>query len=224
MNNAHENEHQKNNILASAPSSVTVSLATPTKGGQTPQDDDLAMKTIETESEDSPPTPLDFAVFDGDLSACKKAREDGSPWSEFVCFTAAAGGHLDILKWARENGCPWDEKTCSGAAAAGHLDILKWARKNGCPWDEYVCIYASLANNVAVLEWARENGCPWDGEAWEFYNEPETPKTTPSTEALKKQCAFMNVSNGGPIPLDLGHNRKTGINFERAHGLKLLHP
>jgi hypothetical protein len=199
MNNAHENEHQKNNILPPEASSVTVSLATPTKGGQTPQDDDLA-KTMETGCEDRPPTALDIAVVKGDLSDCKKAREDGSPWSEFVCFAAASRGRLDILEWARENGCPWDEKTCSGAAAAGHLDILKWARKNGCPWDEYVCIYASLANNVAVLEWARENGCPWDGER---------PMTTPSTEALKKQCAFMNVSNGGPTPLDLGHNQKT---------------
>jgi hypothetical protein len=45
------------------------------------------------------------------------------------------GGHLEVLKWARENGCPWDEQTCSSAATGGHLEVLKWARANGCPWE-----------------------------------------------------------------------------------------
>jgi hypothetical protein len=40
------------------------------------------------------------------------------------------GGHLEILKWARENGCPWNELTCASAARGGHLTVLKWAREN----------------------------------------------------------------------------------------------
>ena len=38
-----------------------------------------------------------------------------------------------MLKYAHENGCPWDERTCESAADYGHLDVLKYARENGCP-------------------------------------------------------------------------------------------
>jgi hypothetical protein len=43
---------------------------------------------------------------------------------------------LDVLKYAHENGCPWNEETCSSAASNGHLDVLKYAHEHGCPWDE----------------------------------------------------------------------------------------
>ena len=33
-----------------------------------------------------------------------------------ILVVVQQGGHLEVLKWARENGCPWDEHTCSSAA------------------------------------------------------------------------------------------------------------
>jgi hypothetical protein len=41
-----------------------------------------------------------------------------------------------VLKWVRENGCPWDEMTCASAAEDGHIELLRWARENGAPWTE----------------------------------------------------------------------------------------
>ena len=64
-----------------------------------------------------------------------------------------------MLKWARENGCPWSESTCSSAAIGGHIEILKWARENGCPWDSQTTVMAALCNEFASLKWAVENGC-----------------------------------------------------------------
>ena len=45
---------------------------------------------------------------------------------------------MHVVQWAFENGCPWHDNTCVSAAKGGHLDILKWARSHGCPWDESV--------------------------------------------------------------------------------------
>ena len=63
----------------------------------------------------------------------KYLHENGYPWDERICESAARGGHLDVLKYAPENGCPWNELTCYQASVMGHLDVLKYARENGCP-------------------------------------------------------------------------------------------
>ena len=63
------------------------------------------------------------------------AHENGCPWDEETCTSAAAGGHLGCLKFA-ENGCPWDELTCSLATRNGHLECLKYAHENECPGSE----------------------------------------------------------------------------------------
>ena len=65
-----------------------------------------------------------------------------------------------LLRWARENGCPWDERTCATAAAGGQLEVLQWARENGCPWDERTCAAAAAGQYLEVLQWALENSCP----------------------------------------------------------------
>ena len=51
-------------------------------------------------------------------------------------------GHLEVLKYLHENGCPWGEYTCRSAAEGGHLEVLKYAHENGCPWDEGTCMFA----------------------------------------------------------------------------------
>ena len=38
-----------------------------------------------------------------------------------ICKYTAQGGYLEGLKYARENGCPWDESTCSSAAQGGYI-------------------------------------------------------------------------------------------------------
>jgi hypothetical protein len=58
------------------------------------------------------------------------------------------GGHLEMLKWARENGCPWDEQTCYSAASGGHIEVLRWARENGCPWTESARLLAASKGYV----------------------------------------------------------------------------
>lgn len=58
-------------------------------------------------------------------------RENGCPWDETTCASAAIDGHLSILQWLRHKGCPWDSTTCSAAAGRGQLDVLEWARANG---------------------------------------------------------------------------------------------
>jgi hypothetical protein len=67
---------------------------------------------------------------------------------------------VTLLRWARENGCPWDERTCATAAAGGQLEVLQWARENGCPWDEMTCAAAAAGQYLEVLQWALENSCP----------------------------------------------------------------
>jgi hypothetical protein len=64
---------------------------------------------------------------------------------------------LEVLKWARDNGCPWDEETCSSAAMAGELEVLKWARDNGCLLVVEDCLYyAEEADHVEVMNWLLE--------------------------------------------------------------------
>ena len=45
-----------------------------------------------------------------------------------------------VLQWARQQGCPWDEGACSSAAGGGHLAVLQWARQHGCPWNRSECL------------------------------------------------------------------------------------
>ena len=66
-----------------------------------------------------------------------------------------------MLQWATQQGCPWDERTCSSAARGGHLAVLQWARQHGCPWDKMTCFVAARGGHLAVLQWARQHGCPW---------------------------------------------------------------
>jgi len=73
---------------------------------------------------------------------------------------AAKLGYLNVIKWARENGCPWDDRVCSTAALKGYLNIVIWARENGCSWNNRTCENAARQGHLEVLKWARENGCP----------------------------------------------------------------
>src|SRR5579871_866081 len=56
-------------------------------------------------------------AYDGHLELLKwigynKLLSNG----KIIGSNAAIGGHLEILKWLKENGCPWDEDICSTAA------------------------------------------------------------------------------------------------------------
>ena len=60
---------------------------------------------------------------------------------EIITLVLEESGHLSCLKWARENGCPWNELTCKSAASGGHLSCLQWARENGCEHVFWICEY-----------------------------------------------------------------------------------
>ena len=99
----------------------------------------------------------------GCLSALKRLHRGGRlSRQEYLCETAARGGHLEKLQVLRADGCPWDEETCTSAAEGGHLEVLQWALANGCRWDQYTCAAAASGGHLEVLQWARANGCPWD--------------------------------------------------------------
>ena len=102
------------------------------------------------------------AARGGHLEELKGLRADDTPWDAGTCSGAARGGHLEMLQWVRTNGCPWDKVTCRAAAAAGHLEVLQWARANGCPWEATTCEYAAFGGHLEVLQWVHANGCPWD--------------------------------------------------------------
>ena len=62
-----------------------------------------------------------------------------------------------MLQWAHENGCPWDENTCVSAAKKGNLDILKWARLAGAPWNRRaVKISAESYGHQHILYWLED--------------------------------------------------------------------
>ena len=49
--------------------------------------------------------------------AMKQAPEPGDALIfARVCTKAASGGSIQVLRFLRENGCPWDEDTCASAA------------------------------------------------------------------------------------------------------------
>merc|ERR1712216_312363 len=57
------------------------------------------------------------------------ALEKCSEKKERFCVAAvtfALSGNLVMLKYLHENGCPWNEDTCSSAAQNGHLEILNY--------------------------------------------------------------------------------------------------
>eukprot|EP00616_Rhizochromulina_sp_CCMP1243_P016234 CAMPEP_0118967390 /NCGR_PEP_ID=MMETSP1173-20130426/4776_1 /TAXON_ID=1034831 /ORGANISM="Rhizochromulina marina cf, Strain CCMP1243" /LENGTH=357 /DNA_ID=CAMNT_0006916349 /DNA_START=343 /DNA_END=1416 /DNA_ORIENTATION=+ len=87
-------------------------------------------------------------------------EEEGTPFPDDTCQTAAEGGYLELLQWLRERGAPWDERTCMKAAKKGHLEVLRWARENGCPWDVRTYNAAKDMKRTEVLQWAISNGCP----------------------------------------------------------------
>jgi len=49
-----------------------------------------------------------------------------------------------VLKYARENGCPWDQRTCDSAAMNDYLHVLRWAIDNGCPYEVNDCTRPAL--------------------------------------------------------------------------------
>ena len=103
------------------------------------------------------------AVELGCLSTLKHRQSRGRlSHQEYLCRTAARGGHLEKLQEFRANGRPWGVMTCAMAAGHGHLEVLHWARANGCLWAGRTCAYAARGGHLEVLQWARENGCPWD--------------------------------------------------------------
>ncbi len=65
-------------------------------------------------------------------------------------------GHLECLRYAHENGCPWGENTCHTAACNGHLDCLRYAHENGCSWDKYTCDDAAENGHLECLRYAHE--------------------------------------------------------------------
>ena len=80
---------------------------------------------------------------------------------EIITLVLEESGHLSCLKWARENGCPWNELTCKSAASGGHLSCcLQWARENGCPWDIDTYRKAQSCGNSEVLKYVIYQGCP----------------------------------------------------------------
>ena len=81
-------------------------------------------------------------------SSVWNTHENGCPWDEQTCWSAAKYGHIECLKYAHEKGCPWDEKTCWSAAYYGHLECLTYAHENGCPWDEKTCSCAALGGQL----------------------------------------------------------------------------
>ena len=102
------------------------------------------------------------AARGGHLEKLQVLRADGCPWDEETCTSAAEGGHLEVLQWALANGCRWDQYTCAAAANGGHLEVLQWLRANGCPWGSSTARLAASGGHLEVLQWARANGCPWD--------------------------------------------------------------
>ena len=48
---------------------------------------------------------------------------------------AATQGHQLMVEWLRQQGCPWNNMSCASAARNGHLEVLKYLHVNDCPWD-----------------------------------------------------------------------------------------
>jgi hypothetical protein len=96
----------------------------------------------------------DFEALNlGCLSAVQRLQWLGRlPRQEYLCQTAARGGHLEELKGLRADDTPWDAGTCSGAARGGHLEMLQWVRTNGWPWDKVTCRAAAAAGHLEVLQ------------------------------------------------------------------------
>ena len=52
---------------------------------------------------------------------------------QYAFEDAAKHGALKELKWMRENGWPWSETFCKTAALNHNFEIFKWAVEEGCP-------------------------------------------------------------------------------------------
>ena len=100
------------------------------------------------------------ALYLGCFSAVQRLQRGGRlSRQEFLCETAARGGHLEKLKELRANGCPWHEHTCNNAAEGGHLEVLRCARASGCPCNEEVlCSSSAIVGNLEVLRWVGADG------------------------------------------------------------------
>jgi hypothetical protein len=58
---------------------------------------------------------------------------------------------------ARENGCPWGEWTCASAARNGHIEVLIWAHCNGCPCSGYCGKHIIKHNGTYMSHQQRKN-------------------------------------------------------------------
>jgi len=98
----------------------------------------------------------------GNLDCLKYCHENGCPWYEDTCSSAAKNGHFECLKYAHENDCSWCEETCSSAVSNGHLKCLKYAHENDCELlADNLCSIAALNGHLECLKYAYENGCEW---------------------------------------------------------------
>jgi hypothetical protein len=91
-------------------------------------------------------------------------HENGCPWDEDTCSSAAINSNINCLKYAHENGCPWNENTCQWAAIFNRLECLKYAHENGCPWNKWTCRDSIYDINLDCLKYAHKNGCPYPKE------------------------------------------------------------
>jgi len=131
-------------------------------------------------------------VQNGDLTLMTWLKDNGCPWGNCACATAARCGDrklvawlrshrvlwgddfgcqvvydgcVDVLKWAIKVGFPLDTATdrpCVAAACMGKWELLKWMIKNGFAVSEEVFYEVARESNLKMLQWLRENGCTWD--------------------------------------------------------------
>jgi len=95
----------------------------------------------------------------------KWLRDEGCPWDDYACQSAAQSGHFEMLKWLKEQGCPGYQEVLSEACEGGFLDIAIWAKENGCFEtlnDINYCRLAAEGGHLKMLKWLREQGFPWD--------------------------------------------------------------
>eukprot|EP00953_Heterococcus_sp_UTEX-ZZ885_P002358 1785-Heterococcus_DN1.PRE.6 len=72
-----------------------------------------------------------------------------------VADIAGQFGCQEALLWGRQNGLPWSVWLCAGAAKQNRIDMLHWLYiEQGCPLLPSLTAKAAAANgNIAVLQW-----------------------------------------------------------------------
>ncbi len=130
---------------------------------------------------------MNNAAFAGNVKEIMRLRQNGCPWTDWICRSAAKEGKLMCLAWLHENGCPWNADTCTYAASSGHLACLKYAHEQGCPWTSETCEAACRTGQAACFIYARENGCPWSKElCMKILSQPCDEKYIKGREEIRK--------------------------------------